>query len=217
MMAAGKFPYLLGHGEISFLYGVERQTSQLWRTREVLPEPDFVVSGNPCWFLPTVLGLAESGVREVDAQRLKEFKAERRGWYVVDDVDDLPPVIGLKEIPWVFGKKYGDIYQWRTRNSLAAEDAVVSGSPLWLLDTILTDAEDRRRTVVAEAVERIRAGEREGLKPRGRKKSAEPKPAPPELPLTRSYKPGEAQLEDVTAFVKEIWAAGLTVSVRAKR
>lgn len=70
----------------------------------------------------------------------------------------------MKEIPWIFGKKYGDIYQRRTRNSMAEEDAVVSGSPLWLLDTILADAEARGRSVVPEAVERIRAGEREGLK-----------------------------------------------------
>ncbi|MGW2961764.1 hypothetical protein ACWDGI_25350 [Streptomyces sp. NPDC001220] len=216
-MTTSKFPYLLGHGEISFLYGVERQTSQLWRTREVLPEPDFVVSGNPCWFLPTVLSMAEGGVREVDPQRLKQFKAERRGWFVVDDVDDLPPIVGLKEIPWIFGKKYGDIYQWRTRNSLAVEDAVVSGSPLWLLDTILADAEARGRTVLPDAVERVRAGEREGLKPRGRQKSATPKPPLPELPPTRSYKPGQAGIEEVTAFIEEIWKAGLTVSVRAKR
>ncbi|MBC9717798.1 hypothetical protein H9Y04_35235 [Streptomyces sp. TRM66268-LWL] len=217
MAAGGKFPYLLGHGEISFLYGVERQTSQLWRTREILPEPDFVVSGNPYWLLPTILGMAEANGREVDPQRLKEFKANHRDWFVVEDTADLPPVIGLKEIPWIFGKKYGDIYQWRTRNSLAAEDAVISGSPLWLLDTILADAEERSRPVLQEAVERIRTGEREGLKPRGRKKSATPKPQPPELPPTRAYKPGDADLAEVTAFIKEIWAAGLTVSVRAKR
>ncbi|MDI3417994.1 hypothetical protein [Streptomyces luteolus] len=216
-MAAGAFPYLLGHSEIAFLYGVERQTSQLWRTRGVLPEPDFVVSGNPYWFLPTVLGLAEPHVREADKERLKAFKAERRGWCVVDKVEAMPPVIGLKEIPWLFGKKYGDIYQWRTRNSFAEEDAVVSGSPLWLLDTVLSDAEERSRTVLPEAVERVRAGEREGLKPRGRKKSTESKPEPPALPPTRSYKPDEADLDEVTAFIKEIWAAGLTVSVRAKR
>ncbi|MDQ8707859.1 hypothetical protein RCO28_36130 [Streptomyces sp. LHD-70] len=216
-MTAGTFPYLLGHAEIAFLYGVERQTSQLWRTREILPEPDFVVSGNPYWFLPTVLGLAEPHVREANKERLKTFKAERRGWYVVDKPEDLPSVIGLKEIPWLFGKKYGDIYQWRTRNSFVKEDAVVSGSPLWLLDTVLADAVDRGRTVLPEAIKRIQAGEREGLKPRGRKKSTESKPKPPELPPTRTYKPGEADLDEVTAFIKEIWAAGLTVSVRAKR
>lgn len=63
-VAKKRFPYLLGHGEIASLYGVERQTSQLWKTRGVLGEPDVVISGNPYWLLPTVLGLAEDGTRE---------------------------------------------------------------------------------------------------------------------------------------------------------
>ncbi|WP_329119291.1 hypothetical protein [Streptomyces sp. NBC_01465] len=45
--------------------------------------------------------MAEKGMREVDTLRLKEFKAERRGWSV-DDVDDLLPAIGLKEVPRLF-------------------------------------------------------------------------------------------------------------------
>ncbi|MEV1078338.1 hypothetical protein AB0I98_08800 [Streptomyces sp. NPDC050211] len=68
-----------------------------------------------------------------------------------------------------------------------------------------------------DMVERICAGEREGLKPRGRKRSETPKPAPSALRPTSSYKPGQASLEDITAFIEQIWAAGLMVSVRAKR
>ncbi len=78
---------------------MERQTSQLWKTRGVLGEPDTVVSGNPYWLLPTVLGLSEDGSREVDAQRLKEYKAGIAGGYQVDDPAGLPEIVGLKEIP----------------------------------------------------------------------------------------------------------------------
>jgi hypothetical protein len=44
---------------------------------------------------------------------------------------------------------------------------MISGSPLWLLDTVLADAEQRGRATVQEGIDRIRAGEREQIKPRG--------------------------------------------------
>ncbi|WP_262508443.1 hypothetical protein [Streptomyces spongiicola] len=216
-MAKKRFPYLLGHAEIALLYGVERQTSQLWKTRGVLGEPDTVVSGNPYWLLPTVLGLSEDGSREVDAQRLKEYKAGIAGGYQVDDPADLPEIVGLKEIPWIFGKKYMDVYQWRVRKSLAHEDAVISGSPLWLLDTVLADAQQRGRATVQEGVDRIRAGEREQIKPRGRKPSAEPKAAPPPLPAARTFTPGEHTADDVAAFAAELFAGGFALTVRPRR
>ncbi|MFE0642796.1 MULTISPECIES: hypothetical protein [unclassified Streptomyces] len=216
-MAKKRFPYLLGHAEIAFLYGVERQTSQLWKTRGVLGEPDAVISGNPYWLLPTVLGLSEDGSREVDAQRLKEYKAQIASGYQVDNPADLPDVVGLKEIPWIFGKKYMDVYQWRVRKSFAPEDALVSGSPLWLLETVLADAEDRGRATVQEGIDRIRAGEREQIKPRGRKPSAEPKPTPPPMPEARTFTPGEHTAEDVAAFAAELLEAGFSLTVRPKR
>lgn len=216
-MAKKRFPYLLGHAEIASLYGVERQTSQLWKTRGVLGEPDVVISGNPYWLLPTVLGLSEDGTREYLPERLKEYKAGIDGGYEVDDAAELPDIVGLKEIPWVFGKKYMDVYQWRVRRSFAVEDAMVSGSPLWLLDTVLEDAEQRGRATVQEGIDRIRAGEREQIKPRGRKPSAEPKPTPPPLPEARTFMPGEHTVEDVAAFAAELLNSGFSMTVRPKR
>ncbi|MER5223840.1 hypothetical protein [Streptomyces flaveus] len=212
-----KFPYLLGHGEIASLYGVERQTSQLWKTRGVLGEPDVVISGNPYWLLKTVFGLADDGVREYSAERLKEYKAGIDGGYAVDDVAELPDIVGLKEIPWIFGKKYMDVYQWRVRKSFVPEDAMISGSPLWLLDTVLQDAEQRGRPIVQEGIDRIRAGEREQIKPRGRKPSAEPKPEPKSLPEARVFRAGEHSVEDVAAFAAELMNAGFSMTVRPKR
>ncbi|MFF3056373.1 hypothetical protein [Streptomyces sp. NPDC057909] len=216
-MAVKRFPYLLGHGEIASLYRVERQTSQLWKTRGVLGDPDVVISGNPYWLLPTVLSLTEDGAREVAAERLTEYKAGIVGGYEVSDAAKVPDVVGLKEIPWVFGKKYMDVYQWRVRRSFVTEDAVISGSPLWLLDTVLEDAEQRGRVPVQEGIDRIRAGEREPIKPRGRKPSAEPKPTPPPLPETRSFQPGEHSAEDVAAFAAQLLKDGFSLTVRPKR
>lgn len=216
-MARKRFPYLLGHAEVAFLYGVERQTSQLWKTRGVLGEPDAVISGNPYWLLPTVLKLAQDGARQFLPERLAEYKDGIVGGYEVDDAADLPEVIGLKEIPWIFGKKYMDVYQWRVRRSFAPEDAMISGSPLWLLDTVLEDAEQRGRATVQEGIDRIRAGEREQIKPRGRKPSAEPKPAPAPLPEPRMFQPGEHSVDDVAAFVAELFAGGFALTVRPRR
>lgn len=216
-MAIRRFPYLLGHGEIASVYGVERQTSQLWKTRGVLGEPDVVISGNPYWLLPTVLGLAEEGTREYLPEQLKEYQADVDGGYEVADAAELPDIVGLKEIPWIFGKKYMDVYQWRVRKSFAPEDAMVSGSPLWLLDTVLQDAEKRGRPTVREGVDRIRAGEREQIKPRGRKPSAEPKTVPPPLPESRTFKAGVDSAEDVAEFAAELLSAGFSLTVRPRR
>ncbi|MGW1890115.1 hypothetical protein ACWCP6_07560 [Streptomyces sp. NPDC002004] len=216
-MAKKRFPYLLGHAEIASLYDVERQTSQLWKTRGVLGEPDVVISGNPYWLLPTVLTLAEDGTREYLPDQLKEYKAGIDGGYEVSDAAELPAIVGLKEIPWVFGKKYMDVYQWRVRRSFASEDAVISGSPLWLLDTVLEDAEHRGRATVQDGIDRIRSGEREQIKPRGRKPSAEPKPTPPPLPEARTFTPDKHTVEDVTTFVTELLSSGFSMTVRPKR
>ena len=216
-MGKKRFPYLLGHAEIAALYGVERQTSQLWKTRGVLGEPDAVISGNPYWLLSTVLELAADGSREYLPERLQEYKAGIDGGYEVDNAAELPDIVGLKEIPWVFGKKYMDVYQWRVRRSFVVEDVVISGSPLWLLDTVLEDAEQRGRATVQEGIDRIRAGEREQIKPRGRKPSAEPKPTPPPLPETRTFRAGEHSAEDVAVFAAELLEAGISLTVRPKR
>uniref|UniRef100_A0AAU2V7Z1 Uncharacterized protein n=1 Tax=Streptomyces sp. NBC_00003 TaxID=2903608 RepID=A0AAU2V7Z1_9ACTN len=223
MAATKRFPFLLGHAEIASLYSVERQTSQLWKTRGVLKDPDAVISGNPYWLLPSVQAIAVKGEREVDPARLKEYKQQFDGGYVVSDPDDLPDVIGLKEIPWLFGKKYMDVYQWRVRSSLAPEDATISGSPLWLLQTVLDDAEARKRPVLPEAIDRIRAGEREQIKPRGRKKAETEAVSRTAPPTSRSFSPGEkaeqteAVIEEAAAFVAEALRCGHSVTVRPKR
>ncbi|WOX11472.1 hypothetical protein [Streptomyces sp. N50] len=216
-MAEKRFPYLLGHGEIASLYGVERQTSQLWKTRGVLGDPDAVISGNPYWLLPTVLKLAQDGAREVLDERLKDYKSGIEGGYLVQDAEELPHIVGLKEIPWIFGKKYMDVYQWRVRGSFVPEDATISGSPLWLLETVLSYAVGHGRTIVPGGVKRIEAGEREQIKPRGRKPPVEPKPTPPPLPEARTFRAGEHSAEDVAAFAAELLDAGISLSVRPKR
>lgn len=46
---------LVGLVEIAELLGVRQQTAQVWRTRGVMPEPDFTVSGTPVWHRQSIV------------------------------------------------------------------------------------------------------------------------------------------------------------------
>ncbi|MHB9859082.1 hypothetical protein [Streptomyces sp. YIM S03343] len=69
-MAEVRVLFLLGHAEIAFLFQVERQTSQPWRTEGTLDEPDLIASGKPYWLLSTVMRLGGEGDRTADRERL---------------------------------------------------------------------------------------------------------------------------------------------------
>lgn len=40
---------LVGYSEIAERLGVSRRTVETWRQREILPEPEWIVSGSPIW------------------------------------------------------------------------------------------------------------------------------------------------------------------------
>ncbi|MEY9948430.1 hypothetical protein [Kitasatospora sp. GAS1066B] len=173
---ARKMPYLVGHTEIASLFGVERQTSQKWRTDGVLGEPDLIASGNPYWLLDTVLRLDGYNGREITAERLALYKEATPGGYCLEDPADLPAIVGSKEAALILGTNEAAIARWRHRKRIADADLRLSGSPLWLIETLVADAEARNRPVITEEVERLRTGQRATQKPRGRKASA-PDPA----------------------------------------
>lgn len=212
-MGIARIPYVLGHHEIARLYGVARDVPQLWRKRSLLGEPDLVVSGNPYWLLPTVLALAEPGHRKVDPKALADYKRGFKCGYSTQVLEEPPSLIGLQEVSWIFGKKTSAIGQWRNRGTLAPPDLNLSGSPLWCLNTILMDAEQRGRSVSAEAVERIRGGERAQPKPRGRVRAAEEPhhPLPPRQIFSSNEGPAALR------FVRSVLNAGHAVEVRPRR
>lgn len=71
---------------------------------------------------------------------------------------DIPVLIGLGEMVDMFPVTKQTVYRWRipARNSLPEPDLVVSGSPLWRLDTILVWAAKRNLEASATVVKRIR-------------------------------------------------------------
>ncbi|MEV4323112.1 hypothetical protein AB0J37_12850 [Microbispora rosea] len=208
-MYTEQIPYLLGYHEIAYLFRVARDAPLQWRKRTLLREPDVVISGSPYWLLPTVLGLSKPGQREVDAHRLADYKASIPYGYVAHVLEEPPPLIGLQEVSWIFDKTSSVIGQWRNRRTLAACDLVLSGSPLWRLETILADAERRGRSVSPEAVARIRGGERAQPKPRQpRRPDAEQQGV---LPAARFFT--SEQSVAAATFVRSVLSAGYAVEI----
>ena len=45
---------VVGEREIAALLGVQPNTVNVWRQRSLLPPPEGIVSGHPCWRWPTI-------------------------------------------------------------------------------------------------------------------------------------------------------------------
>ncbi|WP_323379714.1 hypothetical protein [Streptomyces alkaliphilus] len=216
LMSQPRVPYLLGHAEIASLFAVERQTSQKWRTEGTLPEPDLVASGNPYWLLTTVLQISSDGDRRAGQQRLAAYRAGIPEGYEVQDREHLPVILGIQEVGRVLGKDTQAVSRWRNRRRIAEADLMLSGSPLWLLETILADAEQRQRTIVPAAVEDLRAGQRAPQKPRGRRHSPPAAPPPQEpLPAARAF--SAADQTAATEFLASVLAQGHSVVIKPQR
>jgi hypothetical protein len=214
-MAEVRVPFLLGHAEIAFLFHVERQTSQRWRTEGTLDEPDLIASGNPYWLLSTVMRLDGEGDRKADHERLETYKAGIPLGHDLQDKEQLPVVVGIQEAARVLGQDAQAISRWRNRQRIAEADLLVSGSPLWLLETILEDGRQRQRTIVASEVTALRAGQRAPQKPRGRRPSPPearpPRPAPPPAQTFSS-----AELGAAAEFLASALSQGFSVTIKPR-
>ncbi|WP_345674226.1 hypothetical protein [Yinghuangia aomiensis] len=215
LMSQARVPYLLGHAEIASLFRVERQTSQKWRTEGTLPEPDLLASGNPYWLLTTVLQISGSD-RQADQQQLAAYRARIPKGYDVQDRKLLPVVLGIQEVARVLGADARAISRWRNRRRIAEADLVLSGSPLWLLETILADARQRERAVVTAEVARLRAGQRTPQKPRGRRQTP-PTAAPPQQPLPAARTFSATDQTAAGEFLASMLAQGYSVVIQPQR
>ncbi|MFF5675090.1 hypothetical protein ACFY8S_34140 [Streptomyces hygroscopicus] len=212
-MAEVRVPFLLGHAEIAFLFHVERQTSQRWRTAGTLAEPDLIASGNPYWLLSTAMRLDGEGDRIADRERLATYKAGIPHGYDPEDKENLPVVVGIQEAARVLGQNAQTISRWRNRHKIAEADLLVSGSPLWLLETILDDALQRQRSVVASEVAALRAGQRTPQKPRGRRPSAvEARPPRQPPPAARTFTSSDHGA--AAEFLTSALAQGYSVTIQ---
>ncbi|MGW1609807.1 hypothetical protein ACWCQZ_10475 [Streptomyces sp. NPDC002285] len=212
-MAEVRVPFLLGHAEIAFLFHVERQTSQRWRTEGTLDEPDLIASGNPYWLLSTVMQLDGEGDRKADRERLAAYQAAIPLGYAPEDKEQLPVVVGIQEAARVLGQDAQAISRWRNRHRIAEADLLISGSPLWLLETILDDGRQRHRTIVASEVAALRAGLRTPQKPRGRRLTA-PTARPPRQPPPAAQTFTSADHGTAAEFLASVLAQGYSVTIK---
>lgn len=214
-MAQARVPFLLGHAEIAFLFRVERQTSQKWRTEGVLQEPDLIASGNPYWLLSTVMRLDGEGDRRVDTKRLTAYRASIPLGCDVTDKEHLPVIVGIQEAARVLGRDAQAVSRWRNRRSIVAADLVLSGSPLWLLETVLVDAQRRQRAVVSAEVARLRGGQRVPQKPRGRRTGTPvTRPEQEQPPAARIF--SSADHLAAAEFLASTLAKGYSVVIKPK-
>jgi hypothetical protein len=214
-MAQVRVPFLLGHAEIASLYQVERQTSQKWRTEGALAAPDLVASGNPYWLLATVMRLNGAGDRHVAQDQLTSYKTSIPRGYEVQDKQGLPVILGIQEVARILARDAQAISRWRNRRQIAEADLTLSGSPLWLLETILDDAQQRQRTILPAEVELLRTGHRAPQKPRGRRQRA-PLSQPPHKapPAARTFT--DADQAAAVEFLAAVLAEGHSVVIEPR-
>jgi hypothetical protein len=176
-------PYLAGAREFAELYGVKPLQVSQWIGRGVLDyEHAVVLSGSPYWLLRFARDFGQSAARPRDLyeQVLERLVAEQDPARWIADVSGVPPLVGLQEGKALFGLSNTVVLGQQSRIGRPAQaDYYLSGSPLWLLDTLVGQAEGLRaqaRTLAWEVDPRVEAALRAGrydgpgsvIKPRGR-------------------------------------------------
>ncbi|MFE0190736.1 hypothetical protein [Streptomyces sp. NPDC058989] len=138
-----KKPFLVGHQEFAALYGVEAQMVGQWLApgRRVLdPATAIVVSGVRYWPLGFACRFGKTTSRpKLLNVRYKErlIKEQGEGWEA-DLGDELPPIVGQHEIIELFHlSSQGTLATRIAQGSFPHEDWLLSGSRLWLLDTVI--------------------------------------------------------------------------------
>lgn len=142
-MKLGK-PYMVGNQEFAALYSVKPQMIGQWMHRGVLdPANSVVVSGVHYWPLgfATEYGTTTARPKHVDEEVLEELvKAQSPGW-MAHSRADLPPIVGQQEVIALFGiPSQGTLAMTITSGRFPPADWVLSGSSLWLLDTVMQAA-----------------------------------------------------------------------------
>jgi hypothetical protein len=162
-------PYLVGHQEFAALYGVRPQMVSQWLSRGVLdPATAIIVSGVRFWPLGFAAryGTLTPRFKQVNVrvkERLMAEQGEGRETYLGEE---LPPIVSQHEIIQLFRlPAQGNLAQTIATGRFPAHDWLLSGSRLWLLDTVLEAVPALRasaRSLAWEPDEAVVAALREG-------------------------------------------------------
>ncbi|MFJ7422719.1 hypothetical protein ACIQXD_29570 [Streptomyces uncialis] len=171
-------PYLAGVQDFAAVYGVRGPQVSQWVTRGALDYAHAViVSGSPYWLLSFVRDFGPARRRPVDPDPavLDRLVGEQSpGWWA-SSVEELPPIIGMQEAQALFGVPQRSIADRVGKGIWIQPDYRLSGSPLWLLETVLEAEAPAARTVSwvpdPAVVAALRAGTYDGpgssIVPRG--------------------------------------------------
>lgn len=185
-------PLVMGRKEIAHVYNIApTAVSDRWIPRGTLSYEDAViVSGKPFWpgGLVVELALPEGGRgRQLDLGRLEALEEAQGARVRPKSKGELPCVVGLQEVAEMFGvdQVKASHATKSAQGMLPPADYQLSGSPLWLLETVLAGAEHTEQVSKAarrnpgtwrlrdEIVEDLRQGRYAGpgstFKERGRK------------------------------------------------
>ncbi|MFE5717649.1 hypothetical protein [Streptomyces erythrochromogenes] len=185
-------PLVMGRKEIAHVFNIApTAVSDRWIPRGTLSYEDAViVSGKPFWpgGLVVDLALPEGGRgRQLDLGRLESLVQEQGAGVRPKSKGELPCVVGLQEVAEMFGVDQVKASQATksAQGMLPPADYELSGSPLWLLETVLAGAEHTEQVsqaarrnpgawqLRAEVVEDLRKGRYAGpgsaIKERGKK------------------------------------------------
>ncbi|MEV0370636.1 hypothetical protein AB0I10_12520 [Streptomyces sp. NPDC050636] len=141
-------PLLLGRKEIARVYNIApTAVSDRWVPDGILSYEDAaIVSGKPFWPGGFIIDLAlppGSRGRQLDETALAAVVAEQRASVRPKKKGELPVLVGAQEYGELFGVTQVAVGQAALRgNGMIPEpDYVLSGSKLWLLETVLDAAE----------------------------------------------------------------------------
>ncbi|MFE0257296.1 hypothetical protein [Streptomyces sp. NPDC059010] len=136
-------PYLVGHQEFAALYRVEPAMVGQWLSpsRNALdPATAIVVSGVRYWPLAFAAryGTTTPRFKQVDVEVKQRLIAEQGEGWEADLGDELPAIVGQQEIIQLFHlPSQGNLATSLATGRFPDPDWELSGSPLWLLDTVL--------------------------------------------------------------------------------
>ncbi len=164
-------PYLVGHQEFAALYRVDPKMVAQWLapSRSVLdPSTALVVSGVRYWPLGFAarFGTTTARFRQVDLDVKARIVEEQGAGWEPDLGDELPPIVGQQEIITMFHlPAQGNLATTIATGRFPGCDWLLSGSMLWLLETVLDAVPDLRqsaRSVSWDADEEVVAALRGG-------------------------------------------------------
>ncbi|WP_424216978.1 hypothetical protein ACN20G_33330 (plasmid) [Streptomyces sp. BI20] len=141
-------PLIMGRQEIARVYGIGVQaiTTQ-WVPRGVLGyDSAAIVSGKAVWPGGLIVSLAkEPGKRgrQLNPEALAALKVEQGAGYAPMKAEEMPRLVGSHEVAAIFGVP--QIYVNQGMNAaqkmLPEPDWTISGSPVWILETITAGVE----------------------------------------------------------------------------